>query len=71
MPSLNDLRNRYAVEAAHIGKENDGDESLIVDVRSTLRPAQVVELKLGKALERGPTITYEPVREYPNSILSD
>jgi hypothetical protein len=63
MPSLSELRNRYSIGGAVEG-ENDVDESLIVDTRSHLRPAQVIEIKLGKALERGPTISYETTPEF-------
>ncbi len=62
MPNLSDLRNRYAVDEPRFENDFDNEESLIVDTRSHLRPAQVVELRLGKALERGPTLSFDLVR---------
>ena len=70
MPNLSDLRNRYAVGDSQNERDSDIEESLIVDMRSHLRPAQVVELRLGKALERGPALSFERVRPHPRSDTS-
>jgi hypothetical protein len=68
MPSLDELRNRFSVKA--LRKEStivESDESLIVDERSHLRPAQIIELKLGTALGRGTVLQIESSESLPTS----
>jgi hypothetical protein len=50
MPTLSDLRSRYAEFSGDPVQRGDADEVLIADSRSRLSPAQVVEQKLRRAL---------------------
>lgn len=68
MPSLDELRNRFSVKA--LRKETtivESDESLVVDERGHLRPAQIIELKLGTALGRGAVLHFETTESIPKS----
>ena len=53
MPSLADLRSRYAVPAEPFEESVDSEEILVADSRGNLSPAQMVELKLRSALLSG------------------
>ena len=52
MPTLSDLRSRTLASRPMHSQLAPGDETMVVDQRSQLRPAQVVEQKLRRALLR-------------------
>jgi hypothetical protein len=52
MPTLADLRSRTVASRPIHSQLSSGDEAIVVDQRSRLRPAQIVEQKLRRALLR-------------------
>jgi hypothetical protein len=52
MPTLSDLRSRTVASRPMNSQLATGDEAMVVDQRSRLRPAQIVEQKLRHVLLR-------------------
>jgi hypothetical protein len=66
MPTLMDLRNRFAKEDPVRGGAGS-DESLIADVRGQLTPAQVVEWKLQRLLPEPSSLARSPTKGPPRA----
>lgn len=52
MPTLSDLRRRISPERPLVTAGVAGEEVMVIDRRSRLRPTQVIEQKLRTALSR-------------------
>lgn len=60
MPTLADLRGRLAPSPRPLTVSPGTDETLVIDTRSKMSPAQIVEQKLRLALLAGRGLTGSP-----------